>query len=110
MDDLLSEFLTETTENLSVLDLELVRLEQNPNDPALLAVALRTAQDNLVSLQKLGEQLKSPKSCGNSPVGRDYEMGKQFDIRGTPAIVMNNGEMLGGYVSPVQLVEHLQGK
>ena len=26
------------------------------NDPALLAMALRTAQDNLVSLQKLGEQ------------------------------------------------------
>src|SRR6202166_2635358 len=41
MDDLLSEFLTETTENLSVLDLELVRLEQNPNDPALLGNIFR---------------------------------------------------------------------
>ncbi|MBV8653377.1 MAG: chemotaxis protein CheW [Alphaproteobacteria bacterium] len=41
MDDLLSEFLTETTENLSVLDLELVRLEQNPNDPALLSNIFR---------------------------------------------------------------------
>jgi len=37
-------------------------------------------------------------------------VGQQFDIRGTPAIVMNNGEMLGGYVSPMQLVQHLQGK
>src|SRR5579872_402909 len=41
MDDLLSEFLTETTENLSVLDLELVKLEQNPNDPALLGNIFR---------------------------------------------------------------------
>jgi len=41
MDDLLSEFLTETTENLSVLDLELVKLEQNPNDPALLSNIFR---------------------------------------------------------------------
>jgi two-component system chemotaxis sensor kinase CheA len=41
MDDLLSEFLTETAENLSVLDLELVRLEQNPNDPALLSNIFR---------------------------------------------------------------------
>lgn len=36
MDDLLSEFLTETTESLSVLDVELVKLEQNPNDPDIL--------------------------------------------------------------------------
>jgi thiol:disulfide interchange protein DsbC len=67
-------------------------------------------RNDALTRAKLGQELKSPKSCGNSPVGRDYEMGKQFDIRGTPAIVMNNGEMLGGYVSPMQLVEHLQGK
>ncbi len=41
MDDLLSEFLTETTENLSVLDVELVQLEQNPNDPNLLGNIFR---------------------------------------------------------------------
>ena len=41
MDDLLSEFLTETAENLSVLDLELVKLEQNPNDPGLLSNIFR---------------------------------------------------------------------
>ena len=41
MDDLLSEFLTETAENLSVLDVELVRLEQNPNDPNLLGNIFR---------------------------------------------------------------------
>jgi thiol:disulfide interchange protein DsbC len=69
-----------------------------------------TNRNDALTRAKLGQELKSPKSCGNSPVGRDYEMGKQFDIRGTPAIVMNNGEMLGGYVSPMQLVEHLQGK
>jgi two-component system chemotaxis sensor kinase CheA len=41
MDDLLSEFLTETNENLSVLDVELVRLEQNPNNPELLGNIFR---------------------------------------------------------------------
>ncbi|WP_119678072.1 hybrid sensor histidine kinase/response regulator [Indioceanicola profundi] len=41
MDDLLSEFLTETNENLAVLDVELVRLEQNPNDPNLLSNIFR---------------------------------------------------------------------
>src|SRR5690348_13497872 len=41
MDDLISEFLTETTESLSILDLELVKLEQNRNDPALLGNIFR---------------------------------------------------------------------
>jgi two-component system, chemotaxis family, sensor kinase CheA len=41
MDDLLSEFLTETSENLAVLDVELVRLEQNPNNPELLSNIFR---------------------------------------------------------------------
>jgi thiol:disulfide interchange protein DsbC len=58
---------------------------------------------------KLGQELKTPKSCGDSPVARDYAMGQKFDIKGTPAIVMNDGEMLGGYLSPMQLVQRLQG-
>src|SRR5579859_7543142 len=41
MDDLLSEFLTETNESISVLDVELVKLEQNPNDPELLGNIFR---------------------------------------------------------------------
>ena len=41
MDDLLREFLTETAENLATLDVELVRLEQNPNDPDLISSIFR---------------------------------------------------------------------
>ncbi|HIJ63794.1 MAG TPA: hybrid sensor histidine kinase/response regulator, partial [Rhodospirillaceae bacterium] len=40
MDDLLSEFLTETGESLSVLDVELVKLEQNP-EPKILSNIFR---------------------------------------------------------------------
>ena len=41
MDDLLREFLTESTESLAMLDVELVKLEQNPNDPDLLSNIFR---------------------------------------------------------------------
>ena len=41
MDDLLRDFLTETNENLGTLDTELVKLEQNPNDPALVSSIFR---------------------------------------------------------------------
>jgi len=36
MDELLSEFLTETSESLATLDVELVKLEQEPNNPELI--------------------------------------------------------------------------
>jgi two-component system chemotaxis sensor kinase CheA len=41
MDDLLQEFLTETTESMETLDNDLVMLEQNPNDPDLLGNIFR---------------------------------------------------------------------
>ena len=41
MDDLLSEFLTETTESMETLDLELVKLEQNLNDQEILSNIFR---------------------------------------------------------------------
>ncbi|WP_460020329.1 hybrid sensor histidine kinase/response regulator [Magnetospira thiophila] len=41
MDDLLSEFLTETSENLAVVDVELVKFEQDPNDTEILGNIFR---------------------------------------------------------------------
>ncbi len=41
MDELLTDFLTETVEGLTVLDSELVRLEQEPNDPTILGNIFR---------------------------------------------------------------------
>lgn len=41
MDDLLNEFLTETTENIATIDIELVKLEQNPNDRSILSNIFR---------------------------------------------------------------------
>jgi two-component system chemotaxis sensor kinase CheA len=36
MDELLGDFLTETAESLDLIDLELVRFEQEPNNAAML--------------------------------------------------------------------------
>ena len=41
MDELISEFLTETNESLAVLDNELVKLEQNPNNKEILGTIFR---------------------------------------------------------------------
>jgi two-component system chemotaxis sensor kinase CheA len=41
VDELMAEFLTETAENLAALDIELVKLEQDPKAPGLLANIFR---------------------------------------------------------------------
>ncbi len=41
MDDLIAEFLTESNESLSQLDIELIELEQRPDDPELLGNIFR---------------------------------------------------------------------
>lgn len=56
---------------------------------------------------KRGEALKSVKNCP-TPVARDYQLGQDFAIRGTPAIVLADGEVLPGYVPPASLAEHLR--
>jgi thiol:disulfide interchange protein DsbC len=58
---------------------------------------------------KRGEDIAKPKTC-NSPVEREYHLGEDVGVRGTPAIVLENGEMLPGYLPPAQLAAHLKGK
>src|SRR3954467_14176637 len=41
MDDLLAEFLTESTESLAAVATDLVRLEQTPNDPTIVGRIFR---------------------------------------------------------------------
>ena len=70
MDDLLSEFLTETNENLDVIDVELVTLEKNPDNPELIDNIFRLVHtikgtcgflgfSKLESLTHVGENLLS---------------------------------------------------
>jgi len=53
---------------------------------------------------KLGQPLAA-KPCANSPVAQDYDLGRQFELQGTPAIVLGNGDMLPGYEPPAQLAQ-----
>ena len=59
---------------------------------------------------KRGEEISKPKNCVNTPVAREYALGEDIGVRGTPAIVLENGEMLPGYLPPAQMAAHLKGK
>jgi thiol:disulfide interchange protein DsbC len=57
---------------------------------------------------KLGKNLQN-KVCQDNPVAREYELGQQFNLQGTPTIILGNGEMVGGYLPPTDLAEQLKG-
>jgi thiol:disulfide interchange protein DsbC len=56
---------------------------------------------------KLGQAL-SAKPCADNPVAREYALGRDFNLQGTPAIVLGNGDMVPGYVTPVELAQELK--
>jgi two-component system chemotaxis sensor kinase CheA len=71
MDDLIGEFITETSESLAVLDLELVKLEQNPNDQAILGNIFRLVHTIKGTCGFLGlPRLESVAHAGENVLGK----------------------------------------
>jgi len=71
MDDLLSEFLTETSENLDVVDIELVKFEQNPNDKTVLDNIFRLVHTIKGTCGFLGlPRLEAVAHAGETVLGR----------------------------------------
>jgi len=71
MDDLLSEFLTETTESLEVIDGELVRFEQNPQDAEILGNIFRLVHTIKGTCGFLGlPRLESVAHAGENILGK----------------------------------------
>ncbi|MET4677419.1 MULTISPECIES: thioredoxin fold domain-containing protein [unclassified Luteibacter] len=46
-------------------------------------------------------------TCAN-PVKDEFELGERLGVNGTPTIVTENGDVVGGYVTPAQLLQALQ--
>jgi len=71
MDDLLSEFLTETAESLAVIDVELVKFEQNPNDAEILGNIFRLVHTIKGTCGFLGlPRLESVAHAGENVLGK----------------------------------------
>ena len=64
-------------------------------------------RNDALTLAKQGKELKG-KACTDSPLARFWALGQKFNITGTPALVMSDGEMLSGYLPPDVLLKHMQ--
>ena len=61
--------------------------------------------NSAITLAKQGSEV-IPAQCDN-PVKRQYELGQSLGVRGTPAIYLEGGQELPGYVPPDTLLEAL---
>jgi thiol:disulfide interchange protein DsbC len=59
-----------------------------------------------LTLAKLGRKLEA-RSCDTSVVHKHYATGQDVGLRGTPAIVLQDGTLVSGYLPPLELTEAL---
>jgi thiol:disulfide interchange protein DsbC len=64
-------------------------------------------RQSAITQAKLGQIVK-PEKCGATPVAKQFQMGEDLGVRGTPAIFTRAGEYIGGYLPPADLVKKLE--
>ncbi len=62
-------------------------------------------QQKAMTDAKAGKDIPA-KSCSN-PIAKQYNLGRQLGVTGTPALVMPNGELFPGYAPAEKLVKYL---
>ena len=65
-------------------------------------------RNDALTRAKAGATLDMNKVCTPTPVKREYELGENIGVRGTPAIVTETGDYISGYMPPRELAEQLK--
>ncbi len=74
------------------------------------AVSVWCADDQNAALTAAKKDKSIPvKTCDN-PIDKHMKLADDFDVKGTPMIVTENGNILPGYLPAKQLVEALEGE
>jgi thiol:disulfide interchange protein DsbC len=71
------------------------------------AVWCSADRNDALTRAKAGAVFDLSKLCKDSPVAREYKLGEDIGVHGTPAIVTEQGDLIGGYLPPETLVKHL---
>lgn len=61
---------------------------------------------NAMNLLKSGQSIPT-NVCADNPVASQYHLGQQLGVSGTPAIVLESGELIPGYVKAPELARRL---
>jgi len=77
----------------------------SPSYDKLVTVWCSSDRPDAITRMKRGETLP-PKKCAN-PVEREYQLGHLVGLTGTPAIVLEDGRMIAGFVTADELKQEL---
>jgi thiol:disulfide interchange protein DsbC len=72
------------------------------------AVWCASNRNEALTRAKLGSPLDMSRSCGPTPVAREYALGQSIGVRGTPAIVTESGGFIAGYMPPQELLQQIK--
>ena len=64
-------------------------------------------RNDALTRAKAGAQLDMNKTCP-TPVAREYALGQNIGLRGTPGIVTESGDFISGYMPPKELLQALK--
>ncbi len=71
------------------------------------AVSVWCADDQKAAMTAAKQGTALPEKTCENPVAKQYKTGEKFGIRGTPALLLENGQMLPGYLPPPKLLSVL---
>lgn len=60
---------------------------------------------NAITEAKAGREVKAGQCA--TPVAKQFKLGEQMGVRGTPAIFTSTGDYIGGYLTPGQMIKEL---
>ncbi len=78
----------------------------SPSFEKAVSVWCNKDKQDALTRSKQGETL--PKASCDNPIMQEYELGQLIGVRGTPAIITEDGAMLPGYVPAARLSKALQ--
>ncbi|WP_083250785.1 DsbC family protein [Acidihalobacter aeolianus] len=80
-----------------------------PDTPSYYtAVSAWCAKDRQTAFTRAMEGKAIPKATCANPVKRDFDLGVRFGVEGTPTIVLQNGQVLPGYLPVDKLMQAIK--
>jgi thiol:disulfide interchange protein DsbC len=72
------------------------------------AVWCSANRNEALTRAKLGNPVDTTKICASTPVDREYNLGVNIGVHGTPAIVTESGDLISGYLPARELVQKIK--
>jgi thiol:disulfide interchange protein DsbC len=74
------------------------------------AVSVWCAEDRNAALTAAKKDQKLPEKTCDNPIDKHMQLAAEFDVKGTPMIISENGNVYPGYLPAKQLVEALENE